>query len=63
MFAGRLPIIMFTVKLYKLMETLGYDKLRYVGTDYIMFIQNKNDKPLLDTSTYLGELTNEISEG
>lgn len=45
------------------METVGYDRLLYVDTDSIMFIQNKYDKPLLDTGRYLGELTNEIPDG
>ena len=45
------------------MEKVGYDKILYVDTDSIMFIQNKYEESPLSTGNYLGQLTNEIPAG
>lgn len=48
--------------LYELIEDVGYEKVLYVDTDSIMYIQNEHESPLL-TRNCLGELTDDIPKG
>lgn len=48
------------LRLYKLIENVGYDKVLYVDTDLIMFMQNKNKQSPLYVGNYLNQLTDEF---
>jgi hypothetical protein len=63
-----LPIAAFIsswarLKLYELLETVGYDKVIYCDTDSVIYVQNIKEPPVLETGNFLGELTDEIPEG
>jgi len=51
------------LRLYDMIEKVGYEKVLYVDTDSIMYVQNKNEESPLSTGCYLGQLTREIEDG
>ena len=51
------------LKLYDLMDRVGINRLLYVDTDSVMYIQQRNGPDLLPIGHYLGELTDEIEPG
>jgi hypothetical protein len=51
------------VRLYELLETVGGDRVIYCDTDSVIYVENRNQVPVLSTGNFLGELTNEIPQG
>lgn len=58
------PIAAFTtayaqLRLYEALEVLGHNVM-YMDTDSVIYVEKKNERPLLQMGPYLGDLTDEL---